>query len=741
MLLWILALSGCQAEESIEAIRQRQAEGDFRSTVEPLRELLRAQPGDAETNFLYGRALVTSQRPELALFSLREAMNDPNWLERAGIQIAVASLVTGDFNEAIAATTQILADDPENVDALLYRAQARAHWRNDPALALADAERVLELAPDRLEAYEPRILALLALDQPDEATEILAEAGRRLVAIDATADALAWHCNTTAIFAMDMGEPERAEVQLEECLERYPGNPFVVDTAIRFFDARGDFARSLEIIRHAHASQPASRTFRTTLANRIGASGALDEAVTLLRSAAEAEEVPLTAAALWADLGEFLHSAGRLEPAAAAFGEAMERNQSGDPQLTFRYADALVLAGELETAEEQIPKLAVEAHRFLIAARVAQERGDHDKALEGFLAASQLWPDNPWARYFAALSAEQLGQWDRALEEYRYSIRIHAGSTDARTRAARLLAAQGDLSGAYHVLFLQAEDFPLGPEGLVLGAYLVARVSNASQLQDVLLRNRASDPASFVRGLARAAEGLGENDKPAAGLNLLASAPGIDWAQASAIPALSTLVRLAQAAGQSDRAREFLTSLRQKGDVPPGRLEVAAAQLDELEGLPHDELQRAYLEAAELEPDRPEGWQALGQLTLEKNAAQALVWFDRAVQADSEEAGVERGRARALRALGRLDEAADLLDRLLEEDPLDWKSAIAHVELDLSREQVTARTSDLARRGVRFGRRAEDYRRLARVYRSLGDAARALSAEKAIDQIESAAAS
>ena len=78
----------------------------------------------------------------------------------------------------------------------------------------------------------------------------------------------------------------------------------------------------------------------------------------------------------------------------------------------------------------------------------------------------------------AALAAEKLGDFDRALEEYRYSIRISVGATDARTRAARLLIAQGQDLRAYQLLFLEAGNAPLESEGELLSMYLMARVAN-----------------------------------------------------------------------------------------------------------------------------------------------------------------------------------------------------------------------------------------------------------------------
>ena len=152
---------------------------------------------------------------------------------------------------------------------------------------------------------------------------------------------------------------------------------------------------------------------------------------------------------------------GDYEAAAGAFGDAVEALQPPDAATAFRYADALVLARDFESALAQANSLEVEAHQRLIRARVDQEEGRYESALEHFGAAAALWPNNPWARYYAGICAESLGLWDRALEEYRYSVRIDTGATDSRTRGAQLLSLQQDWNGAYRLLFFRAEDAPL----------------------------------------------------------------------------------------------------------------------------------------------------------------------------------------------------------------------------------------------------------------------------------------
>ena len=139
-----IAAAGCSGpDDSLEAIRARQDAGDFAGSLEPLRERLQREPGDAELQYRYGHALVATGQPSLAEWALREAMKDPEWLVPAGLQLAYAALASEDYAMAIETANQVLAEHPDNAEVLLLRANAYAHSRTQPEAALADADRLL----------------------------------------------------------------------------------------------------------------------------------------------------------------------------------------------------------------------------------------------------------------------------------------------------------------------------------------------------------------------------------------------------------------------------------------------------------------------------------------------------------------------------------------------------------------------------------------------------------------------
>lgn len=718
-----IGLAGCGSQDTLETIRQQQSIGDFESTLEPLRRQLAEAPDDPELNYLYGRALVQTQQLGIATWPLRRAMEHPDWQVPAAVQLAQIGLVSQDFNEVVHVTTRVLESHPDDPTALLFRAQANAHWKKDPEAALADAEHLLEIAPDTIEAYEPLILAFLALGRREEASERLAEAGRRLAELEASDGQLAWHCSTTAIFAADAGRLEESRERWEGCLERFPADPTVVSNALAFFDGLGDSARSLEILQHAYEESSEERVFRLGLVERLRRVGRVDEGESILREATQSEEAQLRVGAL-ADLARYLHNRGDFAGAAATWGRAVEavRARGGEPgpAMLFSHADALVIAGQLDRALEVAERLTVPAQRRLIRGRVAQEQGDYARALEEIDEALRLWPNNPSARYYAAVSAEQLGDFDRALEEYRYAIRSNVGATDARTRAARLLIAERQLLPAYQVLFLEVEKAPLEVEGEMLSMYLMGRVANPKQLQSALTGLAATRPALLPRALVRGAEGVVEIAGPEAALSLLTTAPGIDYEDPQSAPALRAIVEMSHAAGKPEVAEKMLGAAR--AAQPESAVFVALEGLHrELGGAATEEIREAYERALEGDPEQAEALAGLARLALEESPERALALFDGATNADPSNIDVKLGAVRALRALGRSDEALARLDVIRVAHPFDAATASERVAIDLARETVSSETLVSARRAVRFGGGLTAVERLAEVQSALGE--------------------
>ncbi len=725
-----ILLAGCEQPVSLDEIRALQSQQKYEKTLAPLRSYLETHSEDVEASYLYGRALVGTGQASLAVWPLRHAMKDPEWLVQAGTQLAHAMLSSNDFNETVNITTTLLAEDPENQVALLLRAQAHAHWRQDPASALADAEALLALNPDAIEAYEPMILALVLLERTEEATSALAEAGRRLEEMDAAPSTMAWHCSTSALFLIGAGDSEGADEKWQECLAEYPGDATVVTNVVEFLDSKAEWDRSVEVLERAYQAAPDQPGFRIAYAGRLATMGRSEEGEAILVAATEAVDV-VSASRAWVDLSQFHQMQKDHVRAAEDLGKAIETirpHEQPSQQLLFQRADALVAASALDQALEASAELAVPAQRRLIEARVAQEGGDFDLALKAFDEALALWPDNASGRYYAARAAENVGDFDRALEEYRYAIRIAPGGTDARTRVARLLLAQGAPVLAYQLLFFEVAKYPLEPEGETLSMYLMARLANPAQLQAALRSLAARDPSRLPEAFASGAKGAAEVSGPQAALRVLGGMPGAQLVHSDAAPALIAIVRYAHEAEVPEVAATVLESaLREQPEL--GLFHALVGLHRELGGKSSENVQAAYDRAIALEPTQA---LALGGLARIRLAAadygQAARLFLAAAESDSSEPDYRREAARALLEAGRTDEAATQLDTLLAAFPFDAGAAAARADLDLAEKRVSETTQERAQRAVNLIPSAENFLRLSRVHTALNEPERAEAA-------------
>lgn len=725
LLCLAIAVGACQRSDPLERVRSLQKAGDFQGSLEPLRELIAERAKDPEVEYLYGLALSRTGQWSLAEWSLREAMKSPDWRVRAGSLLAEGALATENLPEAIRITTELLKVEPDNVNVLMMQANAYAHYKQDPERALEDVARVEALDPDYIQIMEPKILALLSLERYDDAGKALEELGKRIKQGDYGSDLEGWYCATAAIFAQESGKTDEATDRWNDCTKRFPTHPDVVSNSIDFFDSRGDYQRGLEILRAAYKEQPDSRPFRVVLAQRLRNLGSADEAETLLREAAEREK-PQQAASAFVDLGKHYQAMEQYHKSAAAMDRALQAGrEAGLPlaELRFDDADALVLDGQYDRALAMAAEMTVPAQQEMIRARVAQERGQYEEALKHFDKAFELWPNNPWARYFAGLAAESIGDFDRALKEYRYAIRIDVNSTDARVRMARIYAAERRPVDALEILAVTGA--PLGPDGMVLSAELFGWVGKREKMgqQLAILAKRA--PAELGRGLDHAARGIERRAGPRAAVAFLRGVEknGVRLESPALADAMRALVRASAEAGQLQQAEASVRAAL-KSAPEAAHLHEILGLCRELAGAP-DEARASYQRALELKGDDLEARLGLARLALPADPKGALEQFEKVTAADPNRTEALRGAAQALEALGRGEAAEKRWSELLEQDPHDAAAAARLAELELGRGVASKETLEHARRAVRFGGGTQALELLARVYRKRGDAAHA----------------
>jgi tetratricopeptide (TPR) repeat protein len=714
-------LAGCGTQEPVAKIRALHAEGRFQESLATLGELVAARPDDPELLYLYGQALVRTAQPSLALWSLRKAMETREWLVPAGLELAAAALQTGNEEAAIEATTRILEAEPDHLDALLLRARAGVSTPRRYEEALADADRALELDPGNVDALVPRAVALLGLERVEEADAALSELERGFRDADLGPDNAARYCSARALFLQAKGDLEAAERGLGECLEEFPASALVVQDAVEFYEEQGKPERAIEILRKALTEAPGGG-HRPALAARLRRAGEVEEAERVLLEGTELEP-PALALVAWVDLSDHYLALEDYGKAASAMEQAMGLGGKQDAALLFRYADLLVMAARYDEALEVAREMELPAHRELVAARVALEQGRPGEALERFGEGLRLWPNNAVARYYAALAAEAVGDFDRAISEYRYSIRADPEATDARLRLGRLHEAEGS-----HDLALAAVRHDSGRRAAggieldLVALRIAAQLGRRAEVRSLLARVAAT-PGAKGRAVAAVAEGTRERGGPREAARVVREAEGLDLQDRGDADALRALVLYLGEAGEPEQGVAAAEAALAKHPDAAVFHEIHGRAL-EASHAPAEAVRAAYARAAELDPDHAAPALAgLARLAEEAGDPQAaLDLYSRAAAADREDPSPLRESAELLISLGRREEAERQLGETLARDPYDAGAAARLAELLLDREGDPDRALELARRAVRFRGGAQAYGVLARVYERRGEA-------------------
>lgn len=692
---FVLALIqfGCGGPDLVQQAKSLQASGRFEESLVPLRTLLSEGVMDPEVDFLYGNALQGTGVPMMSIWSLQRSMLDPEWFERSGLLLASGAVMAKEYNLAIDVSNRLIESDPESPGAHMIRAMARVGTRRDYEGAIEDADRALELDPDAVQAEVARTIALLALDRIEDAAEGLAIAEEYYASDQLNQIEAAHFCAAQVSFAMEKGETEEGAEVLARCVEDYANNEEIIGQAVEYYDGEGLYDKTIEVLEKAVEENPDISEYRVGLVLRLESAGRLDEALALMEKATESDE-PAQAASAYFDLAGYRLSQEDFDGAIEAYEKALEIVPRPAANRLFSFADALIVANRLDRALEVADQMEVEPHRELVYGRVAFEREEYDVALEHFSRGLLLWPDNSVARYLAANAAVEMGELDRAIEEYRYAVRIDASTSDARIELAQLYLADGDLTSAMQVIRHGMETPDV--RSALLDLEIASRRARRPIQLPAHLVSFNQVPGFIQESAVLVAELTAEESGPEAAVAFL-EALSLDLEQPQNAPVLVELTRQ-------------LPSVGRRGDA------VAMAN-----------------RAVAMDPSLSSSHLALG-LALESNAASAAA-LDRAIEINATDFAALAARARIAQADGEDEDALRLyglaadsepwgtdslwsiakilgaggstaewqatLERILERDPYDGRAAFLLAE-SLAGEGVNKRALWLARRAVRF---------------------------------------
>jgi tetratricopeptide (TPR) repeat protein len=561
----------------------------------------------------------------------------------------------------------VLERDPEHEAALMLRATSAARL-HDGAIALESAERLVAKAPDNRNFSFVRASALAEVGRLDDAEGVL----RELLDADWEDDpqGKVRACASYARFLIEnRKDTDRAVGLMKDCIEKSPDDiqmVAAVGNMLSEFDRREDLIAILEGAVERH---PDARPLSDALVGQLIADGRLSDAKELSeRWAKEADD-----AKSWGQVASVRRRLGDLGGALEAVDKALALGEAEfDQEFFFFRSELLLELGRLDEAEQQAAKVADGLPRTILDARLAQERGDLEHALELYGKVSIQWPQNHAVRALAARAAYQLGDTERARSDLLEATRQMPKETDAALWLAQIYFAEGNIRqclafAGRHI----RERGVLDPTAHLLTAEALAasnRVEQALQtldelatLRDGAFRTTAWAAAARLRARSDPAEALAGLEREVAGARL-------DLADPVHVGVLDTLIDLQLRAGRGADARRRLTGLLAK-HPDSGHFHAMLGRLSLAEGR-GDEATQSFERALALDPNEDVALSGLALVQREQgDLAKAIETMKRAAAAAPENSEYAYRSARMTLDQGDRASGRQQLERVLIDHP------------------------------------------------------------------------
>ena len=669
-------------EDRIAQVRAIHAEGRFLDTADAVIELYEELPNHPEVMRLYGKTMLAVGVPGLAVWALRTLVAHPDGNDVEAHLLLVQGLKqSGASFEAVEAAQEVVAAWPDHAEGLVLLA-ALALEESNYETALSTSERLIEIDPVRRPlAYVWQVKALLGLDQFKEADEALSVADEALAL---RPDIQSWRSEFCKV-SVEVAEAEEDEVKTaerwEKCVQAFPVHQEIMSGAIKFFDEKGNRDRSTAVLVNAVELAPRFLSARTQLATRYATEQRFSEAEALLLQATNDGQIRPSA---WAALGSYHVEQENFDEAVQAFEQVLSEFESMPAGSLAAYADAAIQAGQLDKAEMVVAQIDVPEYVALLRGRIELEKGNPKEAREYLLDGLRLFSGNSAARFLAGQAAEQLGDIDLAIEDYRDAVRSGPSDSEAAIRLAKIYEAEGKLTSAHHMLGLHRSSSP--DEIRILEEVTMLSIKYLSSE----LAQKNVDAVDALPGQQGAATILAARLKardggPTAGAAEIIERSrdkGLDLTLPQYVEVLRELVDFL---GRSEQSLDGLLRARAAVAAHPDFApfhEILAAALSSADG-PNEDIEAAWTRTIELDAKNARALIGLADLTAEAGEFdKALELYDLATEADRKET---HGAWRAIRVL--LSASTD------EGDDLDVSEEIGGVAKGRDSESLVARTT------------------------------------------------
>jgi len=710
---------GCSEKHVLprDAIIAFQAEQRFEETIPSLHEHLMEAPEDIELHRLLGIALLRSDSPTTAVWALRRAAEHPDRTTDDLLLLAQAYVRGGAEEHAAEICEQIFEAEPEHATALLVAmnaAGAMHHWED----VVAFGHRIIAVAhPGPPLVHHFMAEALVELERLEDAQTAITS-GRASPASSQDPSIDAAFCQVELDLLAKRERLEEIPKLLFPCLARTRYAQGLVEHALELLDEGDEAPLGTEILATIVEKAPRRLEFRHQLAMRLKAEGQEQEALARLREATAFEELAFPA---WMLVAQF-HRELEDHEAAARSVERVLVDRETVPELALaEYGDDLVRAGELDKAEEVIQTLRRPEWVSLLRGRLLLERGEPAAALEALQEGIRLWPGNGTARLLAGRVAEQLGDFDQAILEYRNAVRSDIETTSAVYELAQLHEDEGVPRAAFFPLNVRLQRKPDDARAGLALARIALQTGNVP-LAETTAAALGENGEKIAERLIEAMIARAKRGNSAAIRTLQAFGP--DPSVPEHLQILEALVGYLIADEQSDAALALTQSAveaRPSSELYSLLAKVLASRGDA------GAAARNYELALTLEPDRAEALSGFARLREADDPASAVTLYDRAFEADPKDPAAPWAAIR-LQLDGGPGADFDLrLENLLREQPRHARAAELLARRLLERGEDLQRAEELSERALRFrGGGAQALETAGRIAGARGDTRRAV---------------
>lgn len=370
-------------------------------------------------------------RQDAARATLAEVIEAGEEVDAARLMLASMARSEGRNDDARALADTILAHDPDNVDALSFRAELLIQ-HDDPRAAIADIRHALGLAPQEARLMMLEATAHERLGNLDLAGERLASAAR--TSGFEPSIALAY-----ANFLRGRNQLSATESVLTETARRHPTDRNVLISLADLYIATQNWVGAEQVAATLGRIEGSSVLSSQVRAAALSQQGRFDESIALLRDVEQNDQTDATLVALVRD---YLRN-NELEQAKGLLDQAIERDPENIRARVMR-ASLFYAEGQTERAEEALRDVIMIAPTdqvgYLAMSAHYRRLGEPGKAMEVLEVALQRVTQDAMIRQSIAELSEFKGDFDRAIAEYALLYERNPNSLLVANNYASLLA-------------------------------------------------------------------------------------------------------------------------------------------------------------------------------------------------------------------------------------------------------------------------------------------------------------